>query len=100
MSLKVRSARWRFLYNVLFTIFFWLSAPFYFFKMWRRGNWQRGFAQRFGRYSAKVKQAVTNRHGLWIHAVSGGEVNICTPLIKALELRPPHLQIVVSTTTS
>src|SRR5436190_13664888 len=100
MSPHVRPARWRSFYNVLFTAFFWLSAPFYFLKMWRRGDWQRGFAQRFGRYSSKVKQAVTNRHVLWIHAVSVGEVNICTQLIKALEPRAPNLKVVVSTTTS
>jgi hypothetical protein len=45
--------------------------------MWRRGNWQRGFAQRFGHYDAKLKQNVTNSHVLWAHAVSVGEVNIC-----------------------
>src|SRR6185503_13509653 len=88
------------LYNALFTIFFWLSSPYYFLKMWRRGNWREGFSQRFGRYSSKVKQAVTNRHVLWIHAVSVGEVNICTHLIRALEARLPNLKIVVSTTTS
>lgn len=88
------------LYNVLFTCFFCLAAPYYFFKMWRRGNWREGFVQRFGRYSSKVKQAVTNRHVLWIHAVSVGEVNICTQLIRALETRLPNLKIVVSTTTS
>src|SRR5205814_4990885 len=32
--------------------------------------------------------------------VSVGEVNICTQLIKALELRAPNLKVVVSTTTS
>lgn len=88
------------LYNILFTLFFWLSAPFYFLKMWRRGHWLHGFGQRFGRYSSKVKQALTNRHVLWIHAVSVGEVNICTQLIRALEPRLPNLKIVVSTTTS
>lgn len=90
----------RSLYNILFTLFFCLSAPFYFFKMWRRGGWQQGFGQRFGRFSSKVKQAVTNRHVLWIHAVSVGEVNISTQLIRALEPRLPNLKIVVSTTTS
>src|SRR5438552_18001432 len=87
------------LYNILFTLFFWLSAPYYFMKMWRRGGWLAGFGQRFGRYSSKIKQAVTNRHVLWIHAVSVGEVNICTQLILALEPRLPNLKIVVSTTT-
>jgi 3-deoxy-D-manno-octulosonic-acid transferase len=88
------------LYDILFTVFFWLSAPYYFLKMWRRGNWKEGFSQRFGRHSAKIKQAITNRHVLWIHAVSVGEVNICTHLIRAVEARLPNLKIVVSTTTS
>jgi 3-deoxy-D-manno-octulosonic-acid transferase len=88
------------LYNILFTIFFVISAPYYFLKMWRRGRWKEGFPQRFGRFSSKIKQAVTNRHVLWIHAVSVGEVNICTQLIQVLEPRLPNLKIVVSTTTS
>src|SRR5438132_9860271 len=87
-------------YNILFTLFFWLSAPYYFLKMWRRGGWLHGFGQRFGRFSSKVKQAVTNRHVLWIHAVSVGEVKLATQLIRALEPRLPNLKIVVSTTTS
>jgi 3-deoxy-D-manno-octulosonic-acid transferase len=88
------------IYNSLFVIFFCLSAPYYFFKMRRRGNWRGGFGQRFGRFSSKVKQAVTNRVVLWIHAVSVGEVNVATQIIAALERRLPNLTIVVSTTTS
>src|SRR3989442_13545662 len=88
------------IYNILFTIAFWLSSPYYFFKMWRRRGWLLGFSHRFGRFSSKIKQAVTNRHVLWIHAVSVGEVNISTQLIQSLEPRLPNLKIVVSTTTS
>jgi 3-deoxy-D-manno-octulosonic-acid transferase len=88
------------LYDILFSLFFLISAPYYFWKMWRRGNWRQGFGQRFGRYSAKVKQAITNRHVLWMHAVSVGEVNVCTQLIRVLEPRVPNIKIIVSTTTS
>ena len=90
----------RSLYNIVFGFFFVLSAPYYFLKMWRRGNWRRGFRQRFGIYDAKFKQALTNRHVLWMHAVSVGEVNVCTQLIRVLEPRVPNIKIVVSTTTS
>ena len=90
----------RSLYNILFAFFFCLSAPYYFLKMWRRGDWRRGFRQRFGRFDAGFKQALTNRHVLWMHAVSVGEVNVCTQLIRALEPRVPNIKIVVSTTTS
>jgi 3-deoxy-D-manno-octulosonic-acid transferase len=68
--------------------------------MWRRGNWQWGFTERFGKYDTGLKQAITNRQTLWMHAVSVGEVNVCTQLIRALEPRLPNLKIVVSTTTT
>jgi uncharacterized protein YajQ (UPF0234 family) len=54
----------RSLYNILFTLFFWLTSPYYFFRLWRRGGWVQGFGQRFGRFSSKVKQAVTVRTGV------------------------------------
>jgi 3-deoxy-D-manno-octulosonic-acid transferase len=90
----------RTLYNILFTVGFILSSPYYFLRMRRRGNWQKGFAERFGKYDANLKQAITNRCTLWIHAVSVGEVNVCTHLIRALEQRLPNLKVVVSTTTT
>jgi 3-deoxy-D-manno-octulosonic-acid transferase len=90
----------RALYNILFMIFFGLSSPYYFMRMRRRGNWRPGFRERFARYDANLKQALTNRHVIWIHAVSVGEVNLCTQLIRALEPRLPNIKIVVSTTTT
>ncbi len=88
------------IYNILFTFFFILSAPFYFLKMWRRGGWKKGFGQRFSYYDSRLKAGLTNRHVLWMHAVSVGEVNIATQLIRQLETRAPNLKILVSTTTS
>ena len=90
----------RVLYNILFTLGFVLASPYYFVRMRRRGNWQKDFRQRFGKYDSKLKQALTNRHVLWTHAVSVGEVNVCTQLIRALEPRLPNLKIIVSTTTT
>ena len=69
-------------------------------RMRRRGNWLPGFPERFGHYHTGLKQALTNRHVIWIHAVSVGEVNLCTQLIRALEPRVPNIKIVVSTTTT
>jgi len=90
----------RTLYNILFTFFFVLSSPYYFWRMRRRGNWWDGFSQRFGRHDAKLKQALTNRRVIWLHAVSVGEVNLCAGLIRSLEPRLPNAKIVVSTTTT
>ncbi len=92
--------RVRILYNILFTICFVLASPYYFMRLRRRGNWLPGFFERFGHYHSGLKQALTNRHVIWIHAVSVGEVNLCTQLIRALEPRVPNIKIVVSTTTT
>ena len=90
----------RTLYNILFVIFFVVTLPYYFMRMTRRGNWVDGFLQRFGIYDTKLKQALTNRQVIWLHAVSVGEVNVCTQLIRALEPRLPNAKLVVSTTTT
>jgi len=90
----------RLLYNFLFAIFLSLSGPYYFWKLWRRGNWREGLGERLGRYTTRTKHALTNRQVVWLHAVSVGEVNICTQLIDAMEKRLPNLKIVVSTTTT
>lgn len=90
----------RTLYNIIFLVGFVLASPYYFWRMWRRGNWREGFGERFAEYDTKLKQALTNRHSLWIHAVSVGEVGLCTQLIKAIEPRVPNAKIVVSTTTT
>lgn len=90
----------RILYNILFLICFTLASPYYFWRLLRRGNWRSGFGERFGEHNTKLKQALTNRHAIWLHAVSVGEVNICTHLIRALETRLPNAKIVVSTTTT
>ncbi len=90
----------RFLYNILFMAGFVVSAPFYWLKMTRRGNWRAGFGERLGLYDHKLKQALSNTRVLWLHAVSVGEVNLCTQIIRELEPRLPNHKLVVSTTTS
>lgn len=88
------------MYNLFFALALGLSAPYYFLRLVRRGDWRRDFGERFGRYGSRIKVAVTNRHVLWLHAVSVGEVNLCLQLIRALEPRVPNLKLVVSTTTT
>ena len=90
----------KFLYNILFILFLVLTSPYYFFRMQRRGGWVSGFGMRFGYYDNRLKQAITNRQVFWLHAVSVGEVNICSHLIRALETRLPNVKMIVSTTTT
>lgn len=88
------------LYNLLFPVFFLLSAPYYFWKLWRRGGWQQGFGERFGRLPTAKADALAGQRVLWLHAVSVGEVNVCLQLIAALRPQLAGWKFLVSTTTS
>lgn len=87
-------------YNILFPAFLALSSPYYLLRMWRRGNWRDGFAQRFGRYEDVVGRSVTDRDVFWLHAVSVGEINVCVELVRVLKSLRPTIKFAVSTTTT
>lgn len=90
----------RALYQVLFAVFFALSAPYYFWKMWRRGGWRRGFGERFGAIAPEKLRPLADAKVLWLHAVSVGEVGVCAQLVATLRPQLPGWKFLVSTTTT
>jgi 3-deoxy-D-manno-octulosonic-acid transferase len=89
----------RLLYNILFPVFFLLSAPYYFWKLLRRGNWREGLGQRFGGYGP-LTQKLKGQRVLWLHAVSVGEANLSVQLVEKLRGQLEGWDFVVSTTTT
>src|SRR5277367_6729127 len=86
-------------YNVGFITFFFVTGPFFLWRLWRRGKLLPQFGQRFGIYSKEVRRRLSPGADLWIHAVSVGEVKLARVLIQRLREMSPDLRIVVSTTT-
>jgi 3-deoxy-D-manno-octulosonic-acid transferase len=70
-------------------------SPMAIYKMLRHGRYRAGWANRFGKISRKRP----DKKCIWIHAVSVGEVNATTTLIRELEAKFPDYEIVLSTTT-
>jgi 3-deoxy-D-manno-octulosonic-acid transferase len=87
------------LYNVGFVTFFFITGPFFLWRLWRRGKLLPQFGQRFGFYSQEVREQLAPGADIWIHAVSVGEVKIARVLIRCLRDMRPDLRVVVSTTT-
>jgi 3-deoxy-D-manno-octulosonic-acid transferase len=92
----------RLLYTILYTVGFVLLSPLFLYKMWKRGKYRENFLQRFGLYSAELRRRLQtkDRPRCWIQAVSVGEVNLALLFISALQQSFPHLQIILTTTTS
>ena len=89
----------RLLYNILFPIFFLIAAPFYFWKLLRRGNWRTGFGQRFGAYGSLGKK-LKGKRVLWLHAVSVGEANLAVQLVESMQPHHRDWTFVISTITT
>src|SRR5271155_6210563 len=87
------------IYNVGFMTFFFITGPFFLWRLWRRGKLLPQFGQRFGLYAKDVRKRLAPGADLWIHAVSVGEVMIARVLIRHLREMRPDLRVVVSTTT-
>ena len=86
------------IYNLLLPVFFILAFPAWLLKMWKRGGYGTGLMERFG--SFKVEASMEHRDGIYIHAVSVGEVFIAIKLIKQWLKVDPSLQVVLAATTS
>lgn len=86
------------LYRLLFLPVALLSAPYYGWRMRRRGGYGAHFGQRFGAVPAlPPKRAGVRR--VWLQAVSVGEMLAVAPLIEAWR-RDPTLEVYLTTTTS
>ena len=86
-------------YNVAFMTFFFVTGPFFLWRLWRRGKILPQFGQRFGFYAKEVREKLRPGCDLWIHAVSVGEVKLARVVVRHLREERPDLRIVLSTTT-
>ncbi len=87
-------------YNVGFMTFFFITGPFFLWRLWRRGKLLPQFGQRFGSYSQEIRTKLKPGADLWVHAVSVGEVALAMVLIRRMREVNPALRVVVSTTTA
>jgi 3-deoxy-D-manno-octulosonic-acid transferase len=83
------------LINIAYLIALLAVSPMAIYRMLRYGRYRAGWANRFGKISRKRP----DKKCIWIHAVSVGEVNATTTLIRELESKFPDYEIAISTTT-
>ena len=83
------------LYRALMAVSLPVLAPFLFVADRRRGKKRPPWAQRLGRRLPAIPVG-----GVWVQAVSVGEVAVARPLLAELRRRRPELPIVLSATTS
>jgi len=88
-------------YHLLFPAVFVLGAPYFAWRMLKRGRAGHGLGERFGIYPVALRRKVEAMHApLWIHAVSVGEMMLARVLVRELRRLRPGQEVVVTCTTS
>ena len=87
------------LYNLALIAALVVSAPWWLLRMARAGKYRAGLRERLGRVPLRIR-AGEKRGGIWIHAVSVGEVLAIAKLAEELRREHPQLPLFISTTTA
>ncbi len=86
----------RFVYDILFFLFSVIYLPSFFIK----GKHKDGFISRFGVVPDAVKEKLSGKNVIWIHAVSVGEMAQAVRLADALRNKYDNVQFVLTATTT
>jgi len=85
-----------YLLNLVYLITLILASPWLAYNAIRKGKYRQGWGAKF---LGRVPYRSAERTGIWLHAVSVGEVNLLQPLLAAIEEKHPDWECVISTTT-
>ncbi len=86
------------IYRILFLPLLVILMPYYAMRMIRRGGYAKDFSHRFG-FQKKLPNPENGKKRIWIQAVSVGEVEALSSLLKLL-FEDGKFEVVVTTTTS
>lgn len=86
--------------NFCYLLLLLLFSPFLLYAALFKGKYREGFCQKFlGDAPLKKKPESPSSRRIWIHAVSVGEVNLASVILKEWEKRNPNFEFIVSTTS-
>jgi len=85
-------------YSLLLGLVALLSLPWWLLQMVRLGKYRTGFSERMGLIPRRITKKA-RPGGIWIHAVSVGEVLAVSNLVRELKKVFPDRDVLVSTTT-
>ena len=100
MKLNARSTFLYWVYNILLLLYWATLIPVLIYRLIREEGFFQRIKQSIGWLPEELKQKISNRHAIWIHAASVGEIVAASPIVREMRKEHPEEIIIVSVVTA
>lgn len=98
INMKVKSMYW--LYNILLLCYWATLIPVLIYRLIREEGFYQRIKQSIGYLPQDLREKITDRHAIWVHAASVGEIVAASPIIREMRKTHPNEVILVSVVTA
>ena len=88
------------LYNILLLIYWATLIPMLIYRLIREEGFYQRIKQSIGFLPEELKDKISNRHAIWVHAASVGEIVAASPIVREMRKTHPDEVIIVSVVTA
>ena len=97
-NMRAQSMYW--LYNVLLLVYWATLIPMLIYRLIREEGFYQRIKQSIGVLPDDLKEKISNRHAIWVHAASVGEIVAASPIVREMRKTHPNEVIIVSVVTA
>ncbi|WP_301859851.1 3-deoxy-D-manno-octulosonic acid transferase [uncultured Megasphaera sp.] len=97
-KIKIRPMYW--LYNMLLLFYWAILIPQLIYRLIREEGFYQRIKQSIGFLPDDLKEKIANRHAIWVHAASVGEIVAASPIVREMRKTHPNEVIIVSVVTA
>ena len=88
------------LYNILLVMYWASLIPVLLYRLIKEEGFYQRIKQSIGYLPEELKNKISDRHAIWVHAASVGEIVATSPIVRELRREHPEEVIVVSVVTA
>lgn len=100
MKTDIRAHSMYWLYNVLLLVYWATLIPMLVYRLIREEGFYQRIKQSIGFLPEDLKEKIANRHAIWVHAASVGEIVAASPIVREMRKSHPNEVIIVSVVTA
>ena len=100
MKTNLKSHPMYWLYNMLLLFYWAILIPQLIYRLIREEGFYQRIKQSIGFLPDDLKEKISNRHAIWVHAASVGEIVAASPIVREMRKTHPNEVIIVSVVTA